>query len=68
MKKMSDEESEMKLLVVAIAAVLLEEATGDSLEPSIGRGGGSQWSIDHRRMSVGMRSILGQKSRRSSKR
>ena len=68
MKKMSDDEIEMKLLAVAIAAVLLEEASGDSLEPSIGRGGGSKWSIDHRRMSVGKRSILGQKSRRSSNR
>tara|TARA_Y100000588_G_scaffold301581_1_gene323540 strand:+ start:3923 stop:4129 length:207 start_codon:yes stop_codon:yes gene_type:complete len=67
-KKMSGDEGDMKLLAVAIAAVLLEGAAGDSIEPSIGRGGGSQWSIDHRRMSIGKRPLLGLKSRRSSKR
>ncbi len=68
MKTMSGDERELKLLAVAVAAVLLEDASGDSLEPSIGRDNGSRWSNDHRRMSIGKRSLLGLKSRRSSKR
>lgn len=54
-----------KLLAVAIAAVLLEESAGRSIRPSDGRERGSKWSIDHRRISVGRRSILKTKSGRS---
>jgi len=54
-----------KLLAVAIAAVLIEESAGISIRPSEGRNRGSKWSIDHRRISVGRRSILKTKSSRS---
>ena len=54
-----------KLLAIAIAAVLIEESAGLSIRPSEGRREGSKWSIDHRRISVGRRSILKTKSSRS---
>ena len=54
-----------KLLAIAIAAVLIEESAGLSIRPSEGRREGSNWSIDHRRISVGRRSILKTKSGRS---
>ena len=66
--EMIEEEVDKKILAVAIAAVLLEESVGDSIAPSIGRDGGSQWSIDHRRLSIGMTSQLVYKSRRGSMR
>jgi hypothetical protein len=57
-----------KLLAVAIVAVLIEESAGLSIRPSKGRDGGTKWSIDHRRVSVGRRSILKTKSGRSANR
>ena len=53
------------LVAIAIAAILIEENAGSSIRPSKGRKGGSKWSIDHRRISVGRRSILKTKSGRS---
>ena len=65
---MNNDESDERLLAVAVAAVLLEELSGWAIGPSIGRASGSKWSIDHRRMAIGMTSLLGSKSRRSSRR
>ena len=57
----------LKLKVVAMMAVMLEESTGDYLRTSPQRSAGSEWSVDHRR-ATGSRSLSYFKSKRSSSR
>ena len=65
---MGAEETGQKMLAVAISAVLLEESIGFSIAPSVGRGVGNQWSISHRRISMGKSSLLKSRSGRSANR
>ena len=58
----------LKLKVVAMMAVMLEESTGDYLRTSPQRSAGSEWSVDHRRVATGRRSLSYFKSKRSSSR
>ncbi len=51
-----------------MVAVMLEESTGDYLQTSPQRDPGSEWSIDHRRVAIGRRSLSNFKSKRSSSR
>ena len=63
-----DSENLLKLKVVAMMAVILEESTGDYLQTSAQRSPGSEWSLDHRRVAIGRRSLSNFKSKRSSSR
>ncbi len=57
-----------KYLAAAILAVMLEEASGESLAPSEGREGGDAWSRDHRRSLIGRRNLFRARTRRSTTR
>ena len=63
-----DSEDLLKLKVVAMMAVIMEESTGDYLQASAQRSPGSEWSLDHRRVAIGRRSLSNFKSKRSSSR
>ena len=63
---MKEDIDEDRLLVAVIAAVLMEESIGSYLEPSLGRGMGSSWSIDHRRSLLGRESLETSRSKRSA--
>ena len=63
-----DNDRLLKLKVVAMVAVMLEESTGDYLQTSPQRDPGSEWSVDHRRVAIGRRSLSNFKSKRSSSR
>ncbi len=58
----------LKLKIVAIMAVILEESAGDHVKPSPQRSSGSEWSVDHRRVAIGRRNLFRSKSKRSSSR
>jgi len=66
--RMNEGTDEQRLLVAAIATVLMEEAKGGNLEPSTGRAMGRSWSIDHRRSLLGRDSLEISRSKRSSTR
>ena len=63
-----DSDRLLKLKVVAMVAVMLEESTGDYLQTSPQRDPGSEWSVDHRRVAIGRRGLSNFKSKRSSSR
>jgi hypothetical protein len=65
---MRREKREMKVIAAVISSVLLSNESGESIEPSIGREGGSPWSVSHRRMIIGKTPLLKARSDRSSKR
>jgi hypothetical protein len=63
-----DEDRLLKLKVVAMTAVILEEAGGEFLQPSSQRERGGEWARDHRRVIIGRRNLFRAKSKRSSSR
>lgn len=65
---MKKTEIENKLLAAAIFAVLTAEEEGRSLKTSTSREGGSAWSVDHRRMAIGGRTLFRERSKRSTSR
>ncbi len=65
---MKVDKQKKKALIAAIVSVLLEESAGVSIIPSIGREKGRAWSIDHRRVSVGRKSVIQSRTERSTTR
>jgi hypothetical protein len=65
---MKGDEQINRALIAAIVTVLQEESVGVSIIPSQGREKGKVWSIDHRRVSVGRRSVIQSRSERSTTR
>ncbi len=63
-----DSERLLKLKVIAMTAVILEESSGDYLQTSPQRSSGSEWSMDHRRVAMGRGDLLRSKSKRSTSR
>jgi hypothetical protein len=63
-----DESRLLKLKVVAMVAVIVEESGGEFLRPSSHRDRGDEWVRDHRRVIVGRRNLFRAKSKRSSAR
>ena len=55
-----DSDRLLKLKVVAMVAVMLEESTGDYLQTSPQRDPGSEWSVDHRRVATTDLIIVGE--------
>lgn len=68
MRNMAKEEREMRIIAAVISLVMLENESVESIKPSLGRGGGSSWSISHRRMAIGKTSLLKSRTVRSAKR
>ena len=67
MRNMGKEEREMRIIAAVISSVLIENETGGSIKPSLGREEGSSWSASHRRMAIGKSSLLKARTVRSSK-
>jgi len=66
MGKSADKEA--KLLVAAMAAVMLVDEEGEALGPSGQREAGNPWSRDHRRVLIGRRNLFRARTRRSTPR
>tara|TARA_B100001094_G_scaffold237417_1_gene232641 strand:+ start:425 stop:619 length:195 start_codon:yes stop_codon:yes gene_type:complete len=58
----------LKLKVVAMTVVILEEFKGESIQPSAYRDRGDEWAMDHRRVIIGRRNLFRAKTKRSSSR
>jgi hypothetical protein len=63
-----DDSRLLKLKVVAVVAVILEEDGGEFIQPSSQRNRGKEWARDHRRVIIGRRNLFRAKSKRSSSR
>ena len=63
-----DDRRLLKLKLVAMVAVILEEGEGDFIQPSPQRNRGDEWSRDHRRVIIGRRNLFRAKSKRSTSR
>jgi len=57
-----------RMLAAAIAAVILEEESGSSLQLAASRDKGKAWSRDHRRVLIGRRNLFRARTRRSTPR
>ena len=68
MRNMTKEEREIKIIAAVISLVIMENESGESIQPSLGRGEGSSWSKSHRRMAIGKTSLLKARTVRSTKR
>ena len=63
-----DDNRLLKLKMVAVVAVILEEDGGGFVEPSLHTDRGKEWARDHRRVIIGRRNLFRAKSKRSSSR
>lgn len=68
MRNMSKGERDMRIIAAVISSVLIENMSGESIKPSLGRERGSSWSVSHRRMAVGKASLIKARAIRSAKR
>ena len=68
MRNMVKEERDRRIIAAVISLVMLENESGESIKPSLGRSGGSSWSISHRRMAIGKTSLLKSRTSRGTKR
>jgi hypothetical protein len=67
-RNMVKEDKELRIIAAVISLVMLENESGESIQPSLGRDGGSNWSISHRRMAIGKTPLLKSRTTRSAKR
>ena len=63
-----DDRRLLKLKLVAMVVVILEEEEGDFIQPSPQRNRGDELSRDHRRVIIGRRNLFRAKSKRSTSR
>ena len=68
MRNMVKEQRDRRIIAAVISLVMLENESGESIQPSLGRGEGSSWSKSHRRMAIGKTSLLKARTVRSAKR
>ena len=63
-----DDSRLLRLKLIAMVAVILEEEGGEFIQPSPQRNRGNEWARDHRRVIIGRRNLFRAKSKRSTSR
>ena len=63
-----DDSRLLKLKLIAMVAVILEEEGGEFIQPSPHRNRGNEWARDHRRVRIGRRTLFMAMEKRSNSR